>query len=84
MLKRKRVERLLDQSRKPEQVTARSRALREEEWWLDLDGIRSMCDTGQAWCDVFDVEAFDGFVVGCALTSSVLGLYKFLVRPGSA
>lgn len=81
MMKRKRVDRLLDQRPKTEQVTGRSQALREEEWWLDLDGVRTMCDAGQAWCDVFDVEAFEGFDVGCALISAILGMYKFLVKP---
>lgn len=81
MIKRKRIDRLLDQRPKSERVTGRSQALREEEWWLDLDGVRTMCDAGQAWCDVFDVEAFYGFDVGCALTSAVLGMYKFLVKP---
>lgn len=60
---------------------ATTRDLVREEWWLDLDGVRIMCDAGQAWCDVFEVEIFDGFVVGCALTSSILGLYRFVAKP---
>ncbi|CCG82975.1 protein of unknown function [Taphrina deformans PYCC 5710] len=78
--RRKRLDRVMDQRPKSEQVRRRQE-LREEEWWLDLDGVRAMCDAGQAWCDVFEVQVFDGFVVGCALTSSVLGLYRFVAKP---
>lgn len=78
--KRKQIERLLDQRPKTEEITGRALELRQQEWGLDMDGVRIMCDAGQAWCDVFDVEVFDGFVIGCALTSAVLGMYKFVVK----
>lgn len=81
VMQRKRLDRLLDQRPASERVTGRSRDLVREEWFLDLDGLRIMCDFGHAVCGVFEIDGVDGIIVACAMSSSVLGLYRFLANP---
>lgn len=79
LVRKKQRARLLDDS-KQEVAKQRKLELTQEEWWLDVHGVKMMCDAGQAYCDVFDVQVFQGFDVYCALTSSVLGMYRFIGR----
>ncbi|BFZ58160.1 hypothetical protein PYCC9005_005221 [Savitreella phatthalungensis] len=93
MARRRRMNALLSHR----EATRRDQALVQAEFWHDIDGLKICCDMVQAACDVFELGAqatdklasratpaeygIRDFVTICALTSSVLGMYKFVAKP---